>query len=83
MFVVLKWQDYRKFCVNCILEIHSILNMPIPVSYAYIYINIPSFCMHQESLCARVSQGILKRFLIYLKFLIYQSSESVLETTLK
>ena len=23
----LKWQGHRKFCVNCILEIHVILNM--------------------------------------------------------
>ena len=28
MALVLKWQDDRKFCANCILEIHSILNMP-------------------------------------------------------
>ena len=29
MPLVLKWQGYREFCVNCILEIHgSILNMP-------------------------------------------------------
>ena len=27
MPLVRKWQDYRKFCVNCILEIHIILNM--------------------------------------------------------
>ena len=27
MHLVLKWQGYRKFSVNCILEIHVILNM--------------------------------------------------------
>ena len=27
MPLVLKWQSYRKFCLNCILEIHFILNM--------------------------------------------------------
>ena len=27
MTLVLKWQGCRKFCVNCILEIHVILNM--------------------------------------------------------
>ena len=28
MSLFLKRQGYRKFCVNCILEIHGILNMP-------------------------------------------------------
>ena len=29
MPLVLKWQGYSEFCVNCILEIHgSILSMP-------------------------------------------------------
>ena len=28
MTLVLEWQDYRKLCVNFVLEIHSILNMP-------------------------------------------------------
>ena len=28
MSLVLKWQDYREFYVNCILEVHGILNMP-------------------------------------------------------
>ena len=41
MPLVLKWQGYRKFCVNCILEIHGILNMPQ-------VLNIPRFCMYQE-----------------------------------
>ena len=27
MPLVFKWQGYRKICVNCILEIHVILNM--------------------------------------------------------
>ena len=40
--LVLKWQGYRKFCVNCIQEIHSILNMPQ-------VLNVPRFCMYQES----------------------------------
>ena len=48
MPLVPKWQSYRKSCVNCILEIGSILNMPRPISYAYIYINIPRFCMYQN-----------------------------------
>ena len=56
MPLVLKWQGYRKFCVNCILEIHVILNMSQ-------VLNIPRFCMYQESQYARVSQGILKVFL--------------------
>ena len=28
MPLVFKWQGYRKFCANCILEIHDILNIP-------------------------------------------------------
>ena len=42
MPLVLKWQGYRKFCVNFILEINVILN----VSQV---LNIPKFCMYQES----------------------------------
>ena len=61
MPLVLKWQGYRKFFVNCNLEIHVILNMSQ-------VLNIPRFCMYQESQYARVSQGILKGFLIYLGF---------------
>ena len=61
MLLVLKWRGYRKFCVNCILEIPGILNMPQ-------FLNIPRFCMYQESYYARVSQGILKGFLVYLGF---------------
>ena len=38
----LKWQGYRKFCVNDILEIQRILHMPQ-------IINIPRFYMNQES----------------------------------
>ena len=57
--VALKWQGYRKFCVNCILEIHGILNMPQ-------VLNVPRFCMYQEYFYARASQVILKGFLIYL-----------------
>ena len=44
MSVVLKWQDYIKSCVNCILEVHGILNMPQ-------FINVARFVseMYQES----------------------------------
>ena len=42
MPLVLKWQGYRKFSVNFILEIHVILNMSQVLS-------IPRFCMYQES----------------------------------
>ena len=56
MPLVLKWQGCRKFCVNCILEILGILNMPKVH-------NVPRFCIYQESWYARVSQGILKGFL--------------------
>ena len=61
MTLVLKWQSYRKFSVKCILEIHVILIMSE-------VLNIPRLCMYQESQYARASQGILKRFLIYLGF---------------
>ena len=40
---VLKWQGYRKFCVNCILEIHFFFWICLKV------LNIPRFWMHQES----------------------------------
>ena len=39
MPLVLKWQGYKKLCVNCILETHVILNM----SQVLI---IPRFCMY-------------------------------------
>ena len=39
---VLKWQGNRKFCVNYILKIHGILNMPQ-------VLNTPRFCMYQKS----------------------------------
>ena len=39
---VLKWHGYSKLCVNCMLEIHSILNIPQ-------VLNIPRFCMYQKS----------------------------------
>ena len=42
MPLVLKWQGHRKLCVNCFLEIYGILNMPQ-------VLNIPRFCMYQES----------------------------------
>ena len=42
MPVVLKGQSYRKFCVNCIAEIHVYLNMSQ-------VLNIPRFCMYQDS----------------------------------
>ena len=42
MPLVLKWQGYRRFCVNYIPEIHGILNMPQAL-------NVPRFCMYQES----------------------------------
>ena len=44
MSVVLKWQGYKKSCVNCILEINGILNMPQ-------FINVARFVsgMYQES----------------------------------
>ena len=42
MPLVLKWHGYRKFCVNCILEIYGILNMSQ-------VLNILRFCMYQES----------------------------------
>ena len=47
MPLVLKFQGYRTLCVNCIQEIHVILNMPQ-------VLNMPRFRMHQESLYARV-----------------------------
>ena len=75
MSLVLKWQSYRKFCVNCILEIHGILNMPQ-------FLDTPRFCMIRN-LNMLVSLGILKGLLILLGFWICQSSESVLEITLK
>ena len=43
------------------LEIYDILNMPQ-------VLNIPRFWMLQESKYARVSQGILTGFLIYIWF---------------
>ena len=46
-------------------------------------LNMPRFCMYQQSSYARVSQGILTGILIYLGFWICQCSESVLEATLK
>ena len=45
MSLVLKWQGYKKSCVNCIiLEINGILNMPQ-------FINVARFVsgMYQES----------------------------------
>ena len=44
MSVVLKWQGYKKSCVNYILEINGILNMPQ-------FINVARFVsgMYQES----------------------------------
>ena len=42
MALVLKWQGYREFCVNCILEIHSILDMPQ-------VLNVPRPRLYQES----------------------------------
>ena len=42
MLLVLKWHGGRKFCVNCILKISGILNMPQAL-------NIPRFCMYKES----------------------------------
>ena len=39
---VLKWQGYKEFYVNCIVEIHGILNIP------QVH-NIPRICMYQES----------------------------------
>ena len=70
MSLVLKWQGYRKFCANCILKIHGILDIPQAL-------NILRFCMDQKFYYARVSQDILKGLLMN------QSSESILETTLK
>ena len=73
MYLVLKWQDYRKFCVNCILEIHGILNMSQ-------VLKIPRFpCIRNLN----IFTGYIERVVIYLGFCICQSFESVLETTLK
>ena len=62
MILVRKWQ--KLFCVNCILGIPGILNMPQ-------VLNIPRFYMYQESYYARVSQVMLKGFLIYLGFCVF------------
>ena len=61
MPLVLKRWSYEscEFCVNCILEIYGILDMPQAL-------NITRFWMYQESWYARFSQGILTVFLIYL-----------------
>ena len=56
MPLVLKLLGNRKFCVNSILEIHGILNMPQ-------VLGIPRFCMYQESSYAGMSQGMLEGFL--------------------
>ena len=58
--LVCKWQGYRN-SVQTVFRIYVIRNMSQ-------VLNIPRFCMYQESYCVRVSQGILKEVLISLGF---------------
>ena len=61
MSLVLKWQDYRKFYVYCILENSRYSEYSSGSQYT-------NNLRGQESKYARVSQDILNGFLINLRF---------------